>query len=130
MQQSTNISIIFWKSSLKLSKKLRRVFSARMVLHFLVFQRTSSLLEKRKKNNNSKKNNEKIFQSYENALGSKIVKPGKYEALRKALKKWLLILRNENLPVNGSMFQEKAFQFANELDIEGFQASEWWLEKF
>ena len=101
-----------------------------MLLHFLVFQRTSSLLEKRKKNNNSKKSNEKLFQSYENALGSKIVKPGKYEALRKALKKWLLILRNENVPVNGSMFKEKALQFANELNIEGFQASEGWLEKF
>ena len=101
-----------------------------MLIHFLVFQRTSSLLEKRKKNNNNKKSNEKLFQSYENALGSKIVKPGKYEALRKTLKKWLLILRNENVPVNGSMFKEKALQFANELNIEGFQASEGWLEKF
>ena len=70
----------------------------------------------------------KIFQSYENDLGAKRVKPEKYEALNKALKKWLLILRSENVLVNGPLLTEKALEFTNELKIEGFQASEGWLK--
>ena len=49
-------------------------------------------------------------------------------ALSKALKKWLLILRSENVLVNGSLLKEKALEFANEINIEGFQASEGWLK--
>ena len=61
------------------------------------------------------------------ALGLR-VKQEKYEALNKGLKKWLLILRIENVQVNGSLFKEKTLEFANELNIEGFQASEGWLK--
>ena len=32
---------------------------------------------------------------------AKRVKPEKYEALNKAVKKWLVILRSENVPVSG-----------------------------
>ena len=39
------------------------------------------------------------------------VKPEKHEALKEALKKWLLILRSENVPVNGSLLKEKALEF-------------------
>ena len=56
------------------------------------------------------------------------MKPEKYEALNKALKKWLLILRSENVLVNGPLLTEKALEFTNELKIEGFQASEGWLK--
>ena len=63
-----------------------------MLLHFLVRPRIPSSLGKRRK----------IFQSYENGLGANIVKPEKYEALNKALKKWLLILRSENVLANVS----------------------------
>ena len=56
------------------------------------------------------------------------VKQEKYEALNKGLKKWLLILRIENVQVNGSLFKEKTPEFANELNIEGFQRSEGWLK--
>ena len=61
------------------------------------------------------------------ALGLR-VKQEKYETLNKGLKKWLLILRIENVQVNGSLFKEKTLEFANELNIEGFQASEGWLK--
>ena len=70
----------------------------------------------------------KIFRSYENGLGAKSVKPERYEALNKALKKWLLILSSENVLVNGSLLKERALEFANELNIQGFQASEGWLK--
>ena len=43
-------------------------------------------------------------------------------------KKWLLILYSENVTDNGPLLKEKALEFANELYIEGFQASEGWLE--
>ena len=48
------------------------------------------------------------------------VKQEKYEALNKGLKNWLLILRIENVQVNGSLFKEKTLEFANELNIEGY----------
>ena len=53
------------------------------------------------------------------------VKQEKYEALNKGLKNWLLILRIENVQVNGSLFKEKTLEFANELNIEGFQTEGW-----
>ena len=62
-----------------------------------------------------------------NGLGAES-KQEKYEALNKGLKKWLLILRIENVQVNGSLFKEKTLEFANELNIEGFQASEGWIK--
>ena len=62
------------------------------------------------------------------ALGAKRVKSEKNEALNKELKKQLLILRSENILINGPLLKGKALEFANELNIEGFQASEGWLE--
>ena len=63
------------------------------------------------------------------SYNKKRVKPKKYETLNKALKKWLLNLRSENVHVNKPLVKEKALEFANELNIEGFQASKGWLEK-
>ena len=53
-----------------------------------------------------------------NGLGAK--RGNENMALSKALKKWLLILRSENVLVNGSLLKEKALEFANEINIEGF----------
>ena len=61
------------------------------------------------------KNKEKFCQWYENGLGAKRVKPEKYEALNKTLKKLLLILCSENVLVNGTLLKKKAPEFANEL---------------
>ena len=65
-----------------------------------------------------KKNKEKIFQTYKSRFGAIGVKPEKYEALSKAVKKWLLILRSENLPVSEPMAKEKALEFADELALK------------
>ena len=43
---------------------------------------------------------------------------------------WILILRSENVRISGPMLKEKALKFAGGLDIEGFQTSEGWLEKW
>ena len=77
-----------------------------------------------------KKNKDKIFEKYNSGLISKRVKPEKYEELNKAVHKWFLILRSENVPISGPMLKEKALEFAGGLNIEGFQAAEGWLEKW
>ena len=38
--------------------------------------------------------------------------------------------KSENVRISGSMLKEKALEFARGLNIEGFQASEGWLEKW
>ena len=43
--------------------------------------------------------------------------------------KRLLIIRSENIPINGSMFKEKAHEFAEQFNLEDFHASEGWLKK-
>ena len=77
-----------------------------------------------------KKNKDKTFEKYNSGLISKRVKPGEHEELNKAVHQWFLILRSENVPISGPMLKEKALEFAGGLNIEGFQASERWLEKW
>ena len=54
--------------------------------------------------------------------------PEKCEELNKAVHKWFLILRSEKVPISRPMLKEKALKFVGGLNIEGFQASEGWLE--
>ena len=51
------------------------------------------------------KNKDKIFERYNSGLISKRVKPEKYEQLNKAMHKWFLVLRSENVPVSLPMLQ-------------------------
>ena len=55
-----------------------------------------------------KKHKEKTYENYERGLGATRVKADKYEAVNRAVMKWLLIMRSENIPINGLMFKEKA----------------------
>ena len=50
--------------------------------------------------------------------------------LNKALHKQFFILRSENVPIRGPILTEKGLEFAGGLNIQGFQASEGWLEKW
>ena len=77
-----------------------------------------------------KKNKEKIIEQYNGGQLSKRVKPEKYEHVNKSVYKWLLMLRSENIPISGPMLKEKALEFAKELGIESFQASEGWLSRW
>ena len=76
-----------------------------------------------------KKHKEKIYENYERGLGATTVKPEKYEAVNKAVMNWLLIMFSENIPTNGPMFKEKAQEFAEQLNLEDFHASNGWLKK-
>ena len=52
------------------------------------------------------------------------------EDLDKACYKWLLNVRHQNMPVNGSMLKVKALYF-KELGLsDTFQASDWWLDRW
>ena len=77
-----------------------------------------------------KRNKTKIEEAYHAGLGNKRMRPEKYEDLNKALMKWFLNCRSENIPLNGVLLKEKAIAFATELKIENFQASDGWLEKW
>ena len=43
---------------------------------------------------------------------------GDHETLDTAVFKWVLSLRSQNVPLSGSIIQEKASQYAKELSIE------------
>lgn len=77
-----------------------------------------------------KKNKEKIFKQFNNGLISKRSKPEKFEDVNKAVHKWLLVMRSENIPISGTILKEKALEFAEELGVESFQASQGWLAKW
>ena len=76
-----------------------------------------------------KKHKEKIYENYERGLGATRVEPEKYEAINKGVIKWLLIIRSENIPINGPIFKERAQEFAEQHNLEDFHASDGWLEK-
>ena len=58
------------------------------------------------------------------------IKEGTYEQVNLACLKWLLIQRSENIPIHGKIIQEKALEFAKELNLEKFQASNGWLHSW
>ena len=76
-----------------------------------------------------KKNREKIIPAFKSSGGTKRqqIKEGTYEQVNLACYKWVLIQRSENIPINGTILQEKALGFAKQLNIEKFQASDGWL---
>ena len=53
------------------------------------------------------KRTDKIFEKYNSGLISKRVKPEKHEELKKAMHKWFLILRSENVPISGPMLKKR-----------------------
>ena len=71
-----------------------------------------------------KKHKEKIYENFERWLGATRVKPEKYEAVNKAVMKWLLIMRSENVPINGPMFKQEAQEFGEQLNLEDFHVSD------
>lgn len=54
----------------------------------------------------------------------------KYSSLNDALFKWFEQARSKNLPINGPILQEKALEFARQLDFLDFKASTGWLASF
>ena len=76
-----------------------------------------------------KKNRDKIVTAFKSSGGTRRqrIKEGTYEQVNLACYKWLLVQRSENTPVNGKVLQEKALDYAKQLNVEKFQASDGWL---
>ena len=79
-----------------------------------------------------KKNRDKIVTAFKSGAGTKRqqVKEGAYEQVNLSCFKWLLIQRSENIPIQWKIIQEKALEFANELNLEKFQASDGWFHSW
>ena len=79
-----------------------------------------------------KKNRDKIVTACKSSGGTKRqrIKEGTYEQVNLACFKWLLIQRSENIRIHGKIIQEKALEFAKELNLEKFQASDGWLHSW
>ena len=43
---------------------------------------------------------------------------------------WFVLQRSQNIPIDGSMLQEKGLSFAEKLEIPEFNASDGWLYKW
>ena len=77
------------------------------------------------------KNKEKIFQTLEeSAPSTKKLRGCQYEKFDMALFEWFVLQRSQNIPIDGSMIQEKRLLFAEKLEIADFKASDGWLDKF
>ena len=68
-----------------------------------------------------KKKKDKTFEKYNSGFISKRLKPEKYEELHKAVHKWFLFLRSENVPISGTTLKEKALKFARGLTWRDFK---------
>ena len=81
-----------------------------------------------------KKNRDKIVTSFKSSGGTKRqrIKEGTYVQVNLACFKWLLLQRSENIPIQilGKIIREKALEFAKELNLEKFQASDGWLHSW
>ena len=75
------------------------------------------------------KNKDKILSSLEKGQNVKRrkLRAGAHEALDAAVFKWFLNMQSQNVPLSGSIIQEKASIYAKELNTENFKASDGWL---
>ncbi|KAG0438280.1 Tigger transposable element-derived protein 4 [Dictyocoela muelleri] len=77
------------------------------------------------------KNKEKILLNYFNHNETSCrIRPKKYNALDEKLRQWIKIAINSNLILTEDMIKMKAKNFAEQLKIEDFDATNGWLYKF
>ena len=98
VQQRTNHT----KWSIRHSKNWRKELPIRVLLHFSECQKIPCWHGKRPKT--------KSLKCITVAFISKRVNPEKLEELKKAMHKWFLILRKENVSISGATFNEKNTQ--------------------
>ena len=85
----------------------------------MVYRKTSFLLT-------LVKSKEILFPGLEkgNNVKRQKLRTGDHETLDTAVFKWSLSLRSQNVPLPGAIIQEKLSQYAKELSIENFKASD------
>jgi len=78
------------------------------------------------------KKKDEIISAYEGGFFTdkrKKMKQATFPDLDKALSEWFRKVRGMNIPVSGTLLQEKALYFAQQLGYENFKASNGFLEK-
>ena len=59
-----------------------------------------------------------------------MIKNSPFHKLEQALIKWIHLVREKKIALNGPMVQEKATEFAGVMGVTDFQASSVWLDRF
>jgi len=79
-----------------------------------------------------KRKDEYRRQSEENIGSKRIwhVSTGKFSDLNELLFRWFKGAREKNIPLSGPVLQEKALDFAKDLNLDEFKASNGWLESW
>ena len=68
-----------------------------------------------------------IYEEVENnriSQSRKRIKHATYQILDESMFKWFKTARENNVPINGNIFKEKAREFASRMQIEQFQGSD------
>lgn len=76
------------------------------------------------------KNKGKILQAEEDGRSVKRLKKPQYKDLDQAILPWFYRQQQNNIPILGPIMKAKAENFAEELSLSAFKASEGWLGKF
>ena len=78
------------------------------------------------------KEKQEILEAYENnqRKGLKRQRSGRYADVNEAVWEWYCLCRSSNIPVPGTMIQEEGLVMAEKLHVDGFVASDGWLERF
>ncbi|KAH6920480.1 hypothetical protein HPB50_028532 [Hyalomma asiaticum] len=72
----------------------------------------------------------KLHQKSQLAPTRKRLRLGNFQDVDQAVLTWFKDARLQNIPVSGPMLQEKAREFADALEVTGFDASAGWLFRF
>lgn len=73
---------------------------------------------------------EAIFSNYQTGCKRKRMRTSNFEDVEVVLIKWFKNVRSNNIFVSGNILKEKALEIANELNVENFNASNGWIERF
>lgn len=80
---------------------------------------------------NIRKHKDKIrrkIQKNPNMQSRKRLRTGKYDLIDNAIETFVSEARNNNVPINGKIIREKAFQYGQALNCDEFNASNGWFE--
>ena len=70
------------------------------------------------------------FNEAENVDRKRSSGQSQYKDLNKVVLAWFTRVRSQNIPVSGPLLQEKACEFAKQLGLDNFKASNGWLDRF
>ena len=78
------------------------------------------------------KDEEKIRQEYETNRDPKrqMIRNSPFHELEQTLIKWIHVVRDKTIALNGPMVQEKAIEFAKAMNVADFTGSGGWLDRF